>query len=346
MKLLVVKLSAFGDIVHALPALDDLLARPEVDAVHWLVDARYRFVPEVFPPSVSVHAVAMKGERPLRAAWQAVKGLRRHRFDAVLDLQGLIKSALLARASGSPVYGIDASQLRERPAGWLQRPVRFHADDRHVVQQYRRVAAAPFARDPGHLPDTPLAYSLPRVRPEVSERLVDPASLDGLGLDGRRYIVLHSAGGWATKRLPDATWIAIARGVLARGLMPVFSWGSEAERRVAAGLAAQGGGLALSERLNMSALATLLAKAQAVVGADTGVLHLAAALGTRTITCWGPSASWRSAPIGEGHWHIESNPACGPCFRRRCDQFVCMPSIRADAVLAAVDAIDHEIVAR
>ncbi len=339
MKLLVVKLSAFGDIIHALPALDDLLARPEVDAVHWLVDARYRFVTEIFPPSVSVHAVAMKGERPLRAAWQAVKGLRRHRFDAVLDLQGLIKSALLARASGSPVYGIDPTELRERPAGWLQRPVRFAADDRHVVQQYRRVAAAPFAADPGHRPDTPIPYAPPRVRPEVSAHLLDPSALANIGLDGQRYIVLHSAGGWATKRLPDATWIAIARGALARGLTPVFSWGSEAERRVAAGLAAQSRGLALSERLNMSALATLLAGAQAVVGADTGVLHLAAALGTRTITCWGPSASWRSAPIGEGHWHIESNPACGPCFKRRCDQFVCMPSIRADAVLEAIDEL-------
>jgi heptosyltransferase-1 len=337
MNILVVKLSAFGDIIHALPALDDLLARPEVGAVHWLVDARYRFVTEAFPPSVIVHTVAMKGERPLRAAWQAVKCLRRHRFDAVLDLQGLIKSALLARAAGSPVYGIDPAQLRERPAGWLQRPARFHAEDRHVVQQYRRVAAAPFAPDPGHRPHAPMPYSPPRVRPGVMEALADPTTMAGLGLDGQRYVVLHSAGGWATKRLPDATWIAIARGALARGLTPVFSWGSDAERRIAADLAAQGGGLALSARLNMSALTTLLAKAEAVVGADTGVLHLAAALGTPTITCWGPSASWRSAPIGERHWHIESNPACGPCFKRHCDAFVCMPSIRADAVLEAID---------
>lgn len=345
MNVLVVKLSAFGDIIHALPVLDDLLAHPEVESVHWLVDARYRFVTEIFPPSVSVHTVAMKGEHPLHAAWQVVRALRRHRFDAVLDLQGLIKSALLARASGGPVYGIDPAQLRERPAGWLQRPVRFAAEDRHVVQQYRRVAAAPFSPNPAHRPHTPMPYSPPRVRPEVIAGLVDAADLAGLELDGQRYVVLHSAGGWETKRLPDATWIAVARGAVARGLTPVFSWGSEPERRIAAGLAAESGGLALSERLNMSTLATLLVKAEAVVGADTGVLHLAAALGTRTITCWGPSASWRSAPIGEGHWHIESNPACGPCFKRRCDRFVCMPSIRADAILEAVDAIDHEIVA-
>lgn len=346
MKLLVVKLSAFGDIIHALPALDDLLARPEVESLHWLVDARYRFVTEAFPPDVVVHAVAMKGEHPLRAAIQAVRQLRRHRFDAVLDLQGLIKSALLARAVGGPVYGIDAGQLRERPAGWLQRSVPFHAQERHVVQQYRRVAAAPFVSDPTRHPDAPLAYREPKVRPGIIEALTDPDVPAGLGLAGKRYIVLHSAGGWATKRLPDATWIAIAKGALERGMTPVFSWGSEAERRIATNLATESGGLALSERLNMSALATLLVNAEAVVGADTGVLHLAAALGTRTITCWGPSASWRSAPIGEGHWQIESNPACGPCFKRRCDQFVCMPSIRADAVLAAVDAIDHETVAR
>ncbi|HXH72454.1 MAG TPA: lipopolysaccharide heptosyltransferase I, partial [Mariprofundaceae bacterium] len=75
MKILVVKLSAFGDIIHSLPALDDLLARPEVSEVHWLIDARYRFVSGLFPPQVVVHEVNLKGERPLISAWQTIRRL-------------------------------------------------------------------------------------------------------------------------------------------------------------------------------------------------------------------------------------------------------------------------------
>jgi len=339
MKILVVRLSAFGDIIHTLPALDDLLARPEVEEVHWLVDSRYRFVTDLLPEQVRVHEVALKGQHPLRSAWQAVRELRRIGFDAVLDLQGLIKSAVLARACGSPVYGIDAEQLREKPAGWLQSSCRFHPDERHVVQQYRRVAAAPFEGSPEQVPGMPLGYAAPAVRDAVMSKFAAASVIQNLGLNEHRYVVLHSAGGWQTKQLPLATWVDLARGVMKRGLTPLFSWGSETERQRAATLATESGGILLPERLNLSALAGLLGNAKAVVGADTGVLHLAAALGTPTITFWGPSASWRSAPIGEGHWHIESNPACGPCFKRSCDHFICMDLIQASAMLEALDEL-------
>jgi heptosyltransferase-1 len=339
MSILVVKLSAFGDIIHSLPALDDLLARPEVSEVHWLVDSRYRFVTECFPERVSVHEVALKGPHPLSSAWRTIRTLRRVGFDAVLDLQGLIKSAMLARACGSPVFGIDRGQLREKQAGWLQVPTRFHPKDRHVVQQYRRVAAAPFVPNARCLPEAPLPYQAPAIHAAVISKFADASVMADLGLGDRHYIVLHSGGGWETKQLPVDTWIAISRGAIARNLIPVFPWGSDAERRTAQRLAADSGGMLLPARLDMSALITLLRQAQAVVGADTGILHLAAALGTSTITLWGPSASWRSAPLGEAHWHIESNPPCGPCFKRRCDQFICMPGIRAGQVLEAVDAL-------
>jgi len=339
MNILVVKLSAFGDIIHSLPALDDLLARPEVGEVHWLVDSRYRFVTECFPTRVIVHEVAMKGPRPVRSTWQTVRALRRIGFDAVLDLQGLIKSAVLARACGSPVYGIDTQQLREKQAGWLQKPTRFHAEDRHVVQQYRRVATAPFVSDPRRMPEGPLPYKAPEIHADTLARLCDESAVATLGLAAHRYVVLHSASAWPTKRLPTDTWVAIARGVIARGLVPVFPWGNDAERQAAHRLCSDSGGMLLPERLNMSALTALLSKAEAVLGADTGVLHLAAALGTPTITFWGPTPSWRNSPMGERDWHLESNPACGPCFKRRCDQFICMPSIRSGDALEIIDGL-------
>jgi len=344
LKILIVKLSAFGDIIHALPALDDLICRPEVTEIHWLVDTRYSFVSGIFPKSIVVHTVDLKGKQPIASVWQALQSLRTIDFDAVIDLQGLLKSALLARAAGHPVYGIDRKYLREKASGCLIRSVRFHPNEKHVVQQYRRVAAAPFDKNFKQPPASPIPYCAPHIdldRAHIhSEIQTEQILRHRLNLADKAYVLLHPAGGWETKQLPERTWEAIARDVIQTGKIPVFSWGNTAEQTLAQRLAKACNGFALPERLNMSALCTLLKGAQAVVGADTGMLHLAAALDVPTITFWGPSASWRSAPLnsdaadaqGDLHWHIESSPACGPCFKRSCDQFICMNAIDPDAI--------------
>ncbi|OIO75055.1 MAG: lipopolysaccharide heptosyltransferase I [Zetaproteobacteria bacterium CG1_02_53_45] len=341
MKILVVKLSAFGDLIHALPALDDILNQPLVEEVHWLVDSRYAFVTDIFPSRVQVHQVDLKGKHPVQAAWSAIKELRHIGFDAVIDLQGLIKSAVLARACGSPVYAFDKRFVREKPAALLTRCVPFHDRDKHVVQQYRRIAAAPFATD-YHNPQSPIAYAPPQINLAESRCTADETLLARLQLQDRPYVILHAAGGWETKQLPEKTWLTIARGLADRGILPLFSWGNAAEAAQAQAFAAKSNGYALPERLNMSALCALIGGARAVVGADTGLLHLAAALNQPTITFWGPSASWNSAPIsieenstleGVKHWHIEPNPTCGPCFKRTCTDFVCMDAIQAESIL-------------
>jgi len=336
MKVLIVKLSAFGDIIHALPALNDLQSRPEVAEVHWLVDQRYRFVTEAFPEQVHVHGVALKGPNPLRAAWNMVRTLRRQRFDAVIDLQGLIKSALLARLSAAPVFGFDPRYAREKPSTWLTRRVCFHPQERHIVQQCRRVAAAPFTPDPAQLPPEPIPYAPPHIALTETMRKAGQQIQQQLGLSAGAYVILHIGGGWRTKQLPEDTWRKLAQGIASRSWIPVYSWGNRAEREMAECLVRDSKAMVLPERLNMSALCGLLAGSRATVGADTGVLHLAAALNTPTVTFWGPSASWRSGPIGEKHWHIESNPACGPCFKRNCDHFICMDQIQASAILEAL----------
>ncbi len=335
MKLLVVKLSAFGDIIHALPALDDLRARAR--EVHWLVDARYAFAAEALPPDVVVHRVRMKGGGRLRAVAAAIARLRRERFDAVVDLQGLVKSAVVARLVGGPVSGFDRRLLPERQAGWLQRAVRFHPDERHVVQQYRRIATGPFlpAADDGSAPASPLPYAPPCICAERRRQWRDA----GRAMPAGDFAVLQTGGGWDTKRLPDATWLAVMRGLRERGLAPLLPWGNDNERRRAAQLADAGDGIALPHRPGMPELGAMLMAARVVIGPDTGLVHLAAALDTPTVSFWGPSASWRSGPLGPRHRHVESTPECGPCFRRRCDHFTCMDRIRADALLEACDAL-------
>ncbi|MDQ6998236.1 MAG: lipopolysaccharide heptosyltransferase I [Mariprofundus sp.] len=353
MKVLIVKLSAFGDIIHALPALQDILDQKQVSEVHWLVDQRYGFVTNILPSNVIVHQVALKGDHPVRSAWQAIKALRKIGFDAVIDLQGLIKSAVLARACGSPVYAFDPHFLREKASMILTRNIRFHPQDKHVVQQYRRIAAAPFASSfiaflapSSDTPSEAIPYRAPQIDIAHSHCRADTTLLQRLDLKAHSYVILHAAGGWKTKQLPEQSWIDIARSLYGQGITPLFSWGNETEQTQAQNLAAQSNGYALPERLNMSALVALIQAAKAVVGADTGLLHLAAALNQTTITFWGPSASWNSAPFTVEqtateqqnptkvvkHWHIESSPACGPCFKRTCNQFVCMDAIKPESI--------------
>ncbi|MDQ6960680.1 MAG: lipopolysaccharide heptosyltransferase I [Mariprofundaceae bacterium] len=340
MKVLIVKLSAFGDIIHALPALDDVLKHPEVSEVHWLVDSRYAFVTGVFPPQVKVHQVNLKDSRRWRQAWETIQHLRKERFDAVFDLQGLIKSGVLARLISQHVFGIDPDYVREKPNRYFVHPVHFHPDEKHVVQQYRRVTAAPFSRDWRRPPEDAMPYRGPHVSLTPDMEGAGEMALGRWHLESARYVWLHLGGGWATKKLPLATWEEVANGLAATGLKPVLGWGNDAEKKNAEEIRNRVKPSFIPEhRLEMNQLCGVLARAKAVVGADTGVIHLAAALGSPTVSFWGPSAAWRSGPLGGASQHVESSPPCGPCFARNCKQFICMDMIRADDILAAIHDI-------
>jgi len=341
MKILIVKLSAFGDIIHTLPALDDLLERPKVGEIHWLIDTRYAFLTPVFPSQVKVHRIDLKESRLWWQSWKTIQHLRKERFDAVLDLQGLIKSGVIARLIGHQVFGMDSKYVRETANRYLVHPVRFHPDEAHVVQQYRRVAAAPFSMPSSQnweqVPERCIPYREPHVSltPEMEQAAEQTLSQWDIASDS--FVWLHLGGGWETKQLPQSTWISIANGLVKAGLKPILGWGTENERKEAKNIKNMVKWSLFPEKmLKIDQLCGILARAKAVVGADTGVLHLAAALDAPTVNFWGPSASWRSGPLGSINQHIESNPACGPCFKRSCNQFICMDMINADDILAAI----------
>lgn len=331
MKVLIIKLGAFGDIVHCLPALQDVLDHPQVSEVHWLVDQCYANVADLLPAQVQCHTVQLKKPRNIALSWQVVKELRKQAFDVVLDLQGLLKSGLLARLISPHAYGFDRKFSPEKGNALLVKPVSFHADEKHVVQQYRRIASAIHpTQDP-----TALAYVPPQIPMTGHLCQLQEELLYGLRLNN--FVLMHLGGGWETKKLPDATWVALAEKIIEKGYTPVYSWGNREEQILAHVLAAQAYAIILPQRLDMPSLAALLAAAKAVIGADTGLIHLAAAMGTATASFWGPSASWRSAPLGERHIHAQSNPSCGPCFQRSCADFVCMDAILADDLLRVLD---------
>lgn len=334
MKILIVKLSAFGDILHTLPALDDLINRPEVNEIHWLVDSRYTFVTDIFPQQVQVTSVSLKGKHPLKSALDVIRKLRKEKFDAIIDLQGLIKSGAIARAIGSPLFGFDRKHLPERPNGLFTSPVTFHRDEKHVVQWYRRIAAGPFLERPNQPPEKPFDYTTPKISLPETVKSQTKMLLHELNLETDRYIVLNMGGGYPTKRLPDRTWREAAYKALEMDFTPVLIWGSEEERRRARSIAEGNSDISvLPHRLETVPLCGFLGNSHALISADTGLLHLAAALNVQTVSFWGPTQPDTLGPLGDNDTHVIAPVSCTGCRKRTCNDFICMSKITPEMLL-------------
>ncbi len=369
MRLLVVKLSALGDVIHALQALGRVRAvAPPGLVVDWAVDPRNAPLLTGHPWLEQVHALDLKGwvgRGEWRRSWEAVRRLRRIRYDAVADLQGLFKSGLVARLAGARrrvgyVRGEDLGPWREAP--------RATGDPRlvvdpgppagalHVVDEYARLLAAAVgvparpASSPGSGAEA--ADPPPPLFPvDPEERAALDAWLASAGVEPAEPLALVlPGGGWPTKLLPIESLVAVAARLAAGGLRPLILWGSEAERgmaeAVAAGVAAArpaaagaarpAGPAVVVPRLPLRQLAALGARVAVAVGGDTGPLHLAAVQGAATASFYGPTAGARSGPRGPRHRVLQAVVDCGPCFGRRCrtGRFVCLPGIDPAAIAA------------
>ncbi|MDX8402986.1 MAG: glycosyltransferase family 9 protein [Mariprofundaceae bacterium] len=334
MKILIVKLSAFGDIIHTLPALDDLINRPEADEIHWLVDSRFAFVAAILPENITVHQIQTRGSGRIASIWHTIRHLRALKFDIAFDMQGLLKSGIIARLSCPESYGIDARFSPEYGNAKLVKPVCFHPLEKHVVQQYRRIATAISRKNIAHVPDEPIPYNAPVVAVTTGMQQHGLQLCREMNLQPQNYLLLHLGGSWETKRLSEQVWLDTAKGLISLGITPIFSWGNMQEHALAEQLSNQlPTAICLTEKLDIEALSGLIIFARGIIGSDTGVIHLAAALGKPTVSFWGPSDSQRSGPLSEQHQHIESHPDCGPCFKRTCNHFVCMGKITPEMLL-------------
>jgi heptosyltransferase-1 len=272
MRLLIVKTSSMGDVVHALPVVADVLRQHPGAQIDWLVEAPFAAIPQLHAGVRQVLPMAWRKWRQRLfdgATWRAMGQLRRDlrapQYDLVLDLQGLLKSALWARQAAAPVAGYDRASLREPLAAWVyQRSARVPRD-LHAVQRCRLLAAA-------HL-----GYAPPQEAPDFGLRA--PAT----GWSPRvPYAVLIPNASRPEKLWPERSWVAVGRRLKERGWMPLVLWGRESEQTLAEQIAAGCEG-DVPPFLKVGEMATVLAGAQQVVGLDTGFTHLAAAFGRPTV---------------------------------------------------------------
>jgi len=339
MKVLIVKVSALGDIVHALPVLAYLHEACPGLTVDWLLETGFAPILEGHPLVNRTLHLDTRGWRKqgvrasVKGALHVISALRRERYDVVLDLQGNSKSGLFTWLSGAPKrFGFDKSQVREALNLLATNHKAIMAADCHYIGlRYLQIARTAFPAGP----DVPLCGPLP-----VSGRAAETVAswLDCHGLHPGTFFVIHYGTTWETKKWPLEQWCELVSKMARQGRSLVLTWGSDDERRAAETMAhASQGRAVIWPRGSLPELVALLAAARLVIGADTGPVHIAAAVKTPTVSLFRVTDSERNGPPGEGHVRLQARMDCSPCLRKECERdHECGRSITVDAVFKAV----------
>lgn len=273
-RVLFVKLSSLGDVVHHMPAVTDLArARPGTH-IAWAVEEAYAGLVKLHPAVAEAFPVALRSlrRRPLSPAlWSRLaatrRKLRRGAWDYVVDTQGLLKSAMVARFARSASFGLDRQSARERAASRFYDVKIAVPRAMHAVERNRRLVAQVF----GYTVDGVADYGLSA-----------PASPPAWAPQGPYTVFLHAASR-ASKRWPEDRWIALGQAANEASLDVVLPGGNEEERAVAARIAGKLTRALAAPAMDLRDAAALLAHARCVAGVDTGLTHLAAALAVPTV---------------------------------------------------------------
>ena len=329
MNVLVVRLGALGDIIHAVPAAAALRAAFPDARIDWLVEARHRALVDLV--TVVDHAVVVERSSP--AGWMDVaRRLRSVHYDVAIDFQGLLKSAVLARASGAPrVIGFSIWHLREKTA----RPFYSETDRRslggagqtdHVI--YKNLG---LLRALG-VTDTRIRFPLADVQSQALTEV--RATLGG----ERPFALVNPGAAWPNKRWPPERFGEVAAFLRdVRGLPSFVLWGPGEQGLAGAVVEASSGAAHVAPATGLTDLLALSRAASLVVSGDTGPLHLAAAAGTPTVSLFGPTDPHRNGPWAADDVAVSRYGACGCHYERRCrKESWCLASIGVAEVTAAI----------
>lgn len=339
MKILLVRTSAMGDIVHALPALRAVRAAHPDATIGWVVE-------QTFLPLLAGHVdidtlipVRMRGWRQastsgrtwreVRAAWRAIRSFG---ADVACDLMGNHKGGLLARSSGAPRVLGPARPARREPSSavWIDEPVEV---------------------DPaGHAVDRMLGTVRPLVDDEQEadfdgdKILADARTIDVGVSSATGYVVVQAGAGWGNKQYPVAWWGKVARELREKRGVEVLVPVAPGEASLARGVADASDGAARTvDAVAFSKLAALLRGARLLLGGDTGPLHLAHALGTPVLCVMGPTDPRRNGPYAAIDQAVVHELPCSFCYKRFQDARPCLLRITPDeVVMRAQSMLDRD----
>jgi len=342
-RLLLVKPSSFGDIIHTLPVLDAIHRGWPRTAVDWIVKPEWM-------PLLEGHPM-LRDVLPFPMSWKTWRRMiplvRQRRYELVMDLQGLLRSGLLTLCTGAPTR-IGFANGREGspwcytrrigpPSGLPMGPADSARAPIHAIDRYLHLA-----REAGVSIRGPVRFPLPPW-PDA-ERWVDHClTAAGIG-PNERVCVIHPAARWATKRWPADRFASLAdRLAEQQGWRVILAAGAgERDQAAAVTTVMQRPHLDLSGRTTLPQLAALLRRAALLVTNDSGPMHLAVAVGTPVVALFGPTDPRAVGPYGPGHIVLRKAIDCSSCTRQRCvRELACLNAISIEEVYAAVGSVRY-----
>ena len=323
-RILIVRMSALGDIVHALPVLA-AIRRDRADVeVDWLVDRKYAGVLD-FAEGISRRIIGRPGLS------RAVSVMRARSYDVAIDLQGLLKSATMARLSAADrVVGFEQRALREGAAVWFYSETADIPDGAHVIRKNLAVLSLLGIATPEEI-SFPLAVPASRVADEIER--------DTAARRGRGFALINPGAAWPNKRWAAARFGAVARQLRdVHQLVPYVLWGNDEAPLADEVVAASAGAATRAPQTSLGDLLALSARAALMISGDTGPVHLAAAMRTPIVGLYGPTWPERNGPWDARDVVVSRAAACECHHKRRCQRAgtMCINEISVEEVMDAV----------
>jgi len=344
--ILIVKLSAIGDVIHTLPALNAVRKKYPDAHITWLVEeAAYSIIKghkALDRIIVSKRKTWLKGLaghsclKNIREACGFIKELLDTRYDIILDFQALLKSGvLIGLARGGRKIGFDKG-MQHQEHSYIFLNERIKPFDMEVHALTRGMMLLESIGIHSH----EAVFNVP-VSDQDRDAANDLLMQHGIKMP-KLLVAINPMAKWETKLWDNLKFSNLADRLIKQANADVIFTGShedsEAIKDIISNMKA--GAANLAGRTDLKTLAALYEKASIVVSTDTGPMHLAAAIGTPVVALFGPTAPWRTGPFGHGHTIIRADLECGPCFKRQCKTIDCMKQITVDQVFdAAMSAI-------
>jgi lipopolysaccharide heptosyltransferase I len=373
-KILIVKPSSLGDVVHSLPFLNAIKTRFPKAEIHWVIARGFEGLLEGHPMIDKLWVIDKDAWKKISQVQGTVTEIRRlfrelkgEKFDIVIDLQGLLRSGIITVATGSPLR-IGFKEAREGSRFFYTHKVAA-GKDIHAVDRYLRIASFlgcdisqisfPFPDFTNEFVSVPSQLSFPRAkrvgnpsenkkrfRTSRNDRLTTESGFinDSLGHSSssfilhpssfKDYVVIVPGARWKTK-----IWPAEKFGELS-SLLPLKSVivGDKNDKDVADEIVSlsEGKSISLTGKTTLRELIDVIRHAEFVISNDSGPMHIAAALGIPVFAIFGSTDPARTGPYGKGHTIIRQDISCSPCFKKTCDDMKCMKSISADKIFGII----------
>ena len=322
-KILIVKPSSLGDVVHSLPFLNALKQCFPEAGIDWVIADGLEGLLEGNPMINRLWVIKKDSWKKIRNARHTILEvkllfgqLKQEKYDLVIDLQGLLRSGMITSAAGAPVR-VGLKEAREGSRVFYTHTVE-GGKNIHAVDRYLKIAGYLGCGVSG------VSFPLPSI-----EKPSFPVPSDG-------YAVLVPGARWKTKRWPAEHFGKLA--LLLREATVIVGSRSDSDTADEIVSLSKSKAMSLAGKTDLKDLIGIMRRARFVVSNDSGPMHIAAALGIPVFAIFGPTDPARTGPYGEGHTIIRSDVTCAPCLKRSCDDMKCLNTIKAEEVFEIIKA--------